>query len=262
MKMEKKMLFLCNQNSFMVTAIVNNLKKEGFDVEQLPPDVTELSHMEALPKVFLMYLDDDEEGKFRDSCVYLRDRLIEQPGEFLLYMIGTPEELERQYENIPREYVSSTFDRPINVKELVAKVSEDMEEEGKKERRNVILVVDDDPTMLNTLKAWLSDKYLTYMANSGMNAISLLARHKVDLILLDYEMPVVTGAKVLEMIRSESSTSDIPVMFLTAKGDREHVMEVLALKPVKYLLKTMPREEILEQIEEFFENKKKEEMGY
>ena len=67
-------------------------------------------------------------------------------------------------------------------------------------------------------------------------------------------MPVISGAKVLEMIRSEVSTQDIPVMFLTAKNDKESVMQVLALKPEKYLLKTMPPEEWMQNIDDFFSN--------
>ena len=72
-------------------------------------------------------------------------------------------------------------------------------------------------------------------------------------------MPVTTGPQVLEMLRSESATSSIPVMFLTNKSDKESVMTVLNLKPEKYLLKTMTKQELLENIDDFFKNKKIEE---
>ncbi|MBP5250633.1 MAG: response regulator, partial [Lachnospiraceae bacterium] len=103
-----------------------------------------------------------------------------------------------------------------------------------------------------TIKGWLEGKYQVYVADGGMSGISLLARHSVDLILLDYEMPIVTGAKVLELIRSEAETADIPVIFLTSKSDKDTVMSVMALKPVKYLLKTSPREDIVKEIDDFF----------
>nr|MCR5100441.1 response regulator [Butyrivibrio sp.] len=83
-----------------------------------------------------------------------------------------------------------------------------------------------------------------------------LAKNMVDLILLDYEMPVTNGPQVLEMLRSEPSTSTIPVMFLTAKGDKESVLKVVALKPEKYLLKTMPPAELISTIDEFFASHK------
>ena len=129
------------------------------------------------------------------------------------------------------------------------------------EAKKKILIVDDDPAMTRMIKNLLSEKYNVFMAGSGMNAITFLARNMVDLILLDYEMPVISGAKVLEMIRSEAATSMIPVMFLTGKSDKQTVMEVLALKPVKYLLKSMPPMEWMKEIDSFFASRELEKEG-
>ena len=76
------------------------------------------------------------------------------------------------------------------------------------------------------------------------------------MVLLDYEMPIVDGKQVLGMIRSETEFSDIPVIFLTSKGDKESVMQVMDLKPDGYLLKTMPPEQIKKSVDTFFEKKK------
>ena len=89
-----------------------------------------------------------------------------------------------------------------------------------------------------------------------MNAIALLAKKKIDLILLDYEMPMLNGPKVLEMIRSESEFKDTPVMFLTGRDDKESVMSVINLKPEKYLLKSLPADELMKTINDFFEMQK------
>ena len=90
------------------------------------------------------------------------------------------------------------------------------------------------------------------MANSGLQAIKWLAKNKVDLILLDHEMPVTTGPQVLEMLRNDPETQSIPVMFLTGKSDKESVMKVVALKPEGYFLKTIQKGELLEKLQEFF----------
>ena len=87
-----------------------------------------------------------------------------------------------------------------------------------------------------------------------------IADNKPDLILLDYEMPVTSGPQVLEMIRSETKTDTIPVIFLTGKGDRESVLKVLALKPDGYLRKSMEKAALLKSLEEFFEKKKHEQL--
>ena len=78
--------------------------------------------------------------------------------------------------------------------------------------------------------------------------------------MLDYEMPVTSGPQVLEMIRSETRTGTIPVIFLTGKGDRESVVKVLALKPDGYLLKSTDKTTLLKSLEEFFEKKKYEQL--
>ena len=54
------------------------------------------------------------------------------------------------------------------------------------------------------------------------------------------------------MLRSEEDTRDIPVFFLTGKGDKESVMAVVSLKPQGYFLKSIEREELLEKVKEFF----------
>ena len=120
-----------------------------------------------------------------------------------------------------------------------------------------ILVVDDSGAMLRNVKAWLEDKYQVALANSGTMAIKYLANNKPDLILLDYEMPVIDGSQVLEMIRSEMDFSNIPVIFLTSKDDKESILKVMAFKPNGYLLKTMPPAKIIEAVDDFFAKQRK-----
>ena len=123
-------------------------------------------------------------------------------------------------------------------------------------KKKKILVVDDSGIMLRNIKRWLEDKYQVILANSGAMAIKYLAMNRPDLILLDYEMPVCDGKQVLEMIRAESEFSNIPVIFLTGKNDRESVLSVSALKPEGYLLKSMPPAQIVQTIDDFFEKRK------
>ena len=88
-----------------------------------------------------------------------------------------------------------------------------------------------------------------------------ISRELPDLILLDYEMPVVNGKQVLEMIRTEVDFQSIPVIFLTSRNDKESVASVMALRPQGYLLKTLPPEEIINSIDDFFvklENEEKQ----
>ena len=124
------------------------------------------------------------------------------------------------------------------------------------QNKKKILVVDDSGAMLRNVKGWLEDTYQVILANSGAMAIKYLATNRPDLVLLDYEMPVVDGRQVLEMIRTETEFADVPVIFLTSKDDRESVMQVMALKPEGYLLKTMEPAKIIAEVDAFFERQK------
>ena len=253
--MEKDIYLVALNQNFMVNAIIKNITEAGYKVSFHKPGVTELGRMEEKPHIFLLYLEGIQE-EMNDLFVYLKDYIDEEGSGILLYLVGNPEELEKAHAIMPAEFVTHEFERPLNVKLLSGQIDVDVDKGGLVQEKKSILVVDDDSTMLRTLKMFLSDRYQVYMANSGMNAIALLAKKKIDLILLDYEMPVLNGPKVLEMIRSESEFKDTPVMFLTGRDDKESVMSVINLKPEKYLLKSLPADELMKTINDFFEMQK------
>ncbi|MCR5421906.1 MAG: response regulator [Lachnospiraceae bacterium] len=251
--MEKKVMLIGDSKSFMVNAIVKGVDKEGYQVDTVRPEINDISECVKKTGIVLLYLDTKGED-VSELLVYLRDLIVEK--ELYFGIIGNHGELEDALKIIPKEFVFYAFERPLNVKDLVVELDRVVLKGNERESKKKILIIDDDPTMLKNIKLLLSDKYNVYMANSGMNGITFLAKNEVDLILLDYEMPVVSGPKVLEMIKSEPQSEKIPVMFLTGKGDKDSVMTAVALKPEKYLLKTMPPAELIKNIDDFFEMKK------
>lgn len=249
----RKILFVGDVSSFIGNAISTNLQENGFTVNFAKPDVSSIMKERASADMYLVYLMEDMES-LSEALVYLKDSCIED--EKALFLIGYESEIKAAYEILPHAIVRGTFDRPINVKEMVEGLKGMAEENAFAPVKKHILVVDDSGTFLRTIKSWLDPYYKVSMVNSGMNAITFLAKHKPDLILLDYEMPVCSGPQVLSMIRDEPTTSDLPVMFLTAKGDKESVMNVLSLKPDGYILKSRSQAEVLIEIKDFFEGKK------
>ena len=117
-------------------------------------------------------------------------------------------------------------------------------------------MVDDSDFMRARIVKLLSEHYEVSEVASSVAAIQSITMNKPDLIVLDYEMPVCDGRQTLEMIRNEKNTADIPVVFLTGKGDRESVQKVMALKPEGYLLKSMPDAEVKKYIDNLFAKKK------
>lgn len=111
-----------------------------------------------------------------------------------------------------------------------------------------ILVVDDNPMMLKVIKESLRDDYEVATAISGKIARKYLINRSVDLILLDYEMPEENGSEVLEKLRQNEATKNIPVIFLTGVKERTKIQKVLQLKPQGYLLKPIEHDKLVEVI--------------
>ena len=281
-----KVLFITEKVSFISEGIINHLKAQDFEVLTVKPDVTAIStflkedngndenaidpevaalltqeseegseqqqpsegEKKDIPRIFILYLQ-GEDNLMIDVLGYIRD-LVEDRG-IRFFVIGTQEELDTVIGK-KADYVAERYTRPVDLAELIKRLQKEGEAVDKLKEFKSILIVDDDATALRSMKSLLSTKYKILVANSGMNAITILAKNKVDLILLDFEMPIVNGPKVLEMIRSDPNTANIPVMFLTAKGDKRSIMEVLRFKPEKYLLKTMLPKDILDSIDDFF----------
>lgn len=137
--------------------------------------------------------------------------------------------------------------RPVKSADVCKKCQEILNVSDETVRRH-ILVVDDDPVTLRSMKSMLEKYYSVAIAPSGTKAMAMLGKKRPDLILLDYEMPVCDGRMTLEMIKQEEEFADIPVIFLTGVTDKKHIQAVLQLKPANYLLKPPVEEKILHAI--------------
>ena len=167
-------------------------------------------------------------------------------------MLGNPTDIASVEESIPAPIISAVFERPVDTAALLERLAYLSDVNATQDRLKHILIVDDDETFLKTVKTWLSRQYRVTIVTSGAQALMYVEDNAPDLILLDYEMPVTSGPQVLEMLRSEPMTAKIPVLFLTGKGDRDSVVQVLALKPEGYILKSSGRDKLVESVGSFF----------
>ena len=251
--MDKRVLLIGSTKSFMVSAIAKGLEKEEYEVISCEPSRAAVAALENRPPIYLLYLG-DEVALNSDLELYLSEQIDAE--QFVLYLIGTQREFDAALVHISRSKVTDMFLRPIDVKELAEQLDIVVRDSSvAEEQKKKILVIDDDGTMLRMIKTWLSVKYRVYMASTGKIAMSFLQNNTVDLVLLDYEMPTMNGPQVLKLIRANLATSELPVMFLTSKSDKDSVLSVANLKPEKYLLKTMPKNQLLGAIDDFFTKK-------
>ena len=256
----QNVLIITQVQSYLIVSLKEWFEKAEYEVNILKADVDAISQFESQLEepigIILLYVDE----KMRDeqqALNYISDKAVEE--DIPVFAVGDPNELAVVGKLISSNVIRRQFQRPINVSEVVNAITTYVKEHGK-EHKKKILVVDDSGIMLRNVKGWLEETYQVTLANSGAMAIKYLATNRPDLVLLDYEMPIVDGKQVLEMIRSEVEFSDIPVTFLTNKGDRDTIMNVMALKPQGYLLKSMEPEMIVQSIDNFFEELRRKEL--
>lgn len=119
-----------------------------------------------------------------------------------------------------------------------------------------ILVVDDELTTVDILRKELEPKgYRFSLANNGKEALEVASRRvKPDLILLDVLMPEMDGFETCRQLKKDESTRDIPVIFITAKGETESVINGFRVGGVDYIAKPFQIEEVLIRVETHLKN--------
>ena len=118
--------------------------------------------------------------------------------------------------------------------------------------RKKIMIVDDNSVNLATIEQDLKDVYEVVPMISGRRAIKYLYTQKVDLILLDVEMPVKDGIETLHEIRTQENGVTVPVIFLTANKEKNTVIEGSKLGIMDYIVKPVVGEELIHRIEHVF----------
>ena len=242
-------LLLAETRNFTVTSLIKLVEEHKYKMIMSSYDIDDIQDKEKDTRAIIVYAEDAN----TEGLVYIKDKVIENNKPIIV--VGDINQINDVDDIIPRQFVKKTYIRPFNVKEVADDIAKFLDKDESHLKKK-ILVVDDSGAVLRSIKNLLEPKYQVILANSGAMAIKYLSVNTPDLVLLDYEMPIVDGKQVLEMIRSESDFASTPVIFLTNKNDKESVMSVSTLKPEGYLLKSLEPEKIVEAIDDFFEKKK------
>lgn len=105
-----------------------------------------------------------------------------------------------------------------------------------------ILVVDDVKSMRLTIRKMLKNlkigKHLRF-AENGRKGLDILRAHSIDLAIIDFDMPVMNGAEMLSIIRSDKTLRDMPVIMVTAEAQRDLIYDVAETDIDAYILKPL-----------------------
>lgn len=114
-----------------------------------------------------------------------------------------------------------------------------------------IMSVDDSPTIRSTVISIVEVLGIEVVeAEDGKQALEALREHgkSIDLILLDWEMPVMNGYEFLETAKQENAYKDIPIIMLTSVSQKDKMIEAIRAGAKQYITKPFTSEELLTKI--------------
>ncbi|MDR0553692.1 MAG: response regulator [Treponema sp.] len=114
--------------------------------------------------------------------------------------------------------------------------------------RETILAVDDNVTSLTEIRTILEETYDICLAKSAELALTILRTIPVDLILLDMNMPGISGIDFLALIRKDPSYCHIPVIIVSAHGRRDVIIEAIKMGANDFVVKPVDRKVLREKI--------------
>ena len=252
--MSYKIALISAAQSFIAEAVAKGLKAEHVETlfySMTPKEIESLSGQQMI-----LFLSLDELAAQNKVVLEIINNLCLNE-KMQLYVMGYGDQIATAKNYLSEKAITAEYRRPINTKNVVEGIMSGLGLAELRAKKKIVLLVDDSGQVLHTFKEILEPTYTVYMCNSGREALTFLRGRKPDLILLDHEMPSMSGPETLAKIHENPTTAHIPVMFLTGKSDKDSVMSAASQSPQGYLLKTMSANQIMERLADFFDSQYK-----
>lgn len=120
-----------------------------------------------------------------------------------------------------------------------------------------ILVVEDNEELLALMLQVLSKNYHVFTAKNGKQAMNIIMKEKLDLVVSDVMMPIMDGIELTKQLKSDKSFWQLPIILLTAKNKEEDKTEAYSIGADAYITKPFKFEELEVRINALLDNRKK-----
>lgn len=246
---QNHLLLMAETKSYMQASLVTQLREAGFDVDFLLTAASKSAILRKSYDAYLIYLDENDTNASK-TVLKIKEYLSTKTSPLVL--VGYEPGI-RLYEKIfSKERILATYSRPVDAVAMSKDLRRIMTSTEFHVKHHV-LIVDDDIHSLQLTKKWLEEDYHVLTADTAMQAIRILLAEKVELLLLDYEMPLINGRIFVQMLQQDKALGQIPIVFLTGKSDAATVAEAMQLGAMGYILKSIGKEKALESLAGYFE---------
>ncbi len=141
----------------------------------------------------------------------------------------------------------ATFEPPITGLQITDSHNEDIDDDRSASREAQIMIVDDEAINIEIVKAYLEEEGFTNFLTTTKSqiAVEMVRSHKPDIVLLDINMPQVSGLEILNVMRSDAELKLIPAIVLTASNDPQIKLKALRLGASDFLAKPVDPSELM-----------------
>lgn len=126
-------------------------------------------------------------------------------------------------------------------------------EEQAIEHKKRIVVVDDEEFICSALKETLSENYIVYTAENGVEGLRLIKNVLPDLVIMDVLMPIMDGLEATRRMKADKQTAVIPIIFLTAKNQIEDAEQGFKSGCDSYMIKPFSPSKLIQKISELLD---------
>lgn len=162
---------------------------------------------------------------------------------FVMKIINRTLDVSQAIDKSFRKKIEQIKRKRLAAKKIVS--LEDFRNLKKEEKPKTILIVDDDELMRNGLKRILEyEGYKILLASDGLELSQVLEHTKLDIILLDINLPWVDGFELCQLIKEHHALKHIPVIFISARKSPEDIKKGFEVGGSEYLTKPFEIEQL------------------
>lgn len=191
------------------------------------------------------------------SLVELHDGsiFIDDKSDDTTFVVRIP--ILRQGGNIQQLPVEYSDEKAMDVQTDALSAENEVDDESEAKSENSILLVEDNKELLSFMKENLSKKWNVFAASNGAEALAILDKEKVSVVVSDIVMPIIDGIELCRRISSNVSTCNIPVILLTARTNTDSKIEALRSGVAAYIEKPFSMVQLEEQIKNLIDSQTK-----
>jgi len=245
-------LLIVDDKRFIRTLIVEEVKKLNCEIAEAENGAQALKMvLEFKPDIIILDVKISDMSGF-EVCSIIRKNELNDASEqrIPIIFISADDRLEirnKAFEAGGTEYITKPFIRG----EILSAIKR-IRVQGNELQDLTALVVDDNKGCRLLVTKVLEKKGANVIeAENGVDALAILTEdknRKIDLVVLDYEMPHMDGVQVCKKIRQKLGRKNLPVLFLTALSDRNSIVHLFKAGATDYLRKPFLQEELFARL--------------